>query len=260
LASSFCGEGELLIAKGRRMATEDLIQTRLKVDSLAESNLDHPSEFWAPPLAPTDMPLRQETLGPATRDEQSFQPVDENDLAETETSFGTGRKLIELVVGTIIIAASGVATLAYLWVPAGEKPAAQSVEPPPVVQSSPEVLVQTASRMPEHSRDAPDAVAWPDIPPSITVETSPVAAPDGATVNVAPNQTVSGSQNQEIVFLQRSGVNIRSAPSTNGPILGTAAKGTRLKVINREGEWVQVESGRSSGWINSQFLAPDEPQ
>jgi hypothetical protein len=127
------------------------------------------------------------------------------------------------------------------------------------VQSSPEVLVQTASRMPEHPRE-PDAVAWPDIPPSITAETSPDAAPNAVTANVAPNQTVSGSQNQEIVFLQRSGVNIRSTPSTNGPILGTAPKGTRLKVINREGEWVQVESGRSSGWINSQFLAPDEPQ
>jgi hypothetical protein len=242
------------------MATEDLIQTRLKVDSLAESNLDHPSEFWAPPLAPTDMPLQQEPIRPATRDEQSFQPVDEHYLAETETSFGSGRKLIELIIGTIIIAASGVVTLAYLWAPAGEKPAAQSVETPPVVQSSPEILVQTASRVPEPSRDAPDAVAWPDIPPSVTVESSPDAAPDAPTANAAPHQTISASQNQDIVFLQRSGVNIRSTPSTNGPILGTAPKGTRLKVINREGEWVQVESGRSSGWINSQFLAPHEPQ
>jgi hypothetical protein len=206
------------------------------------------------------MPLQQETFRPATRDEQSFQPVDEYDLPETETSSGSGRKLIELIVGTIIIAASGVVTLAYLWAPAGEKPAAQSVETPPVVQSSPEVAVQTASRMLEPPRDAPDAVAWPDIPPSITAETSPDVAPDVPTANAAPHQTVSASQNQDIVFLQRSGVNIRSTPSTNGPILGTAPKGTRLKVINREGEWVQVESGRSSGWINSQFLAPIEPQ
>jgi hypothetical protein len=242
------------------MATEDLIQTRLEVDSFAKSSLDHPSEFWAPPLAPTDMPFQQETFRPATRNKQSFQPVDENDLLQTETSFGSGRKLIELIVGTIIIAASGVVTIAYLWAPGGEKPAAQSVETPPVVQSSPEVLVQTASRMPEPSRDAPGAVAWPDIPPSITVETSPDAAPDAPTANAAPHQTVSASQNQGIVFLQRSGVNIRSTPSTDGPILGTASKGTRLKVINREGEWLQVESGRSSGWINSQFLAPHEPQ
>jgi uncharacterized protein YgiM (DUF1202 family) len=206
------------------------------------------------------MPLQQDTFRPATRDEQSFQPVDEHDLVETETSFGSGRKLIELIVGTIIIAAAVVVTLAYLWAPAGEKPAPQSVETPPVVQSSPEVPVQTASRMPEASRDAPDAVAWPDIPPSITVETSPDVAPDLPTANAAPHQTVSASQNQDIVFLQRSGVNIRSTPSTNGPILGTAPKGTRLKVINREGEWVQVESGRSSSWINSQFLAPHEPQ
>ena len=108
---------KVLIAKGRRMATEDLIQTRLKVDSFAKSSLDHQSEFWAPPLAPTDMPLEQETFRPATRDEQSFQPVDEHDLAQTETSFGSGRKLVELIVSTIIIAASGVVTLAYRNLP-----------------------------------------------------------------------------------------------------------------------------------------------
>jgi hypothetical protein len=49
------------------MTTEDLIQTQIKVNSFAKSSLDHPSEFWAPPLAPTDMPLQQETLGPANR-------------------------------------------------------------------------------------------------------------------------------------------------------------------------------------------------
>jgi hypothetical protein len=264
---SLCGERAALIAIGGRMATEDLIQTRLNGDSFDNSSLDPPGEFWAPPLASTetldtgDMPLRQEILGPATRDEHSFQPLEENDFAETETSFGSRRKLIELIVGTTIVAALGIITLAYLWAPAGEKPAAHSAESPPAVQSSPEILAQTASRMPEPSRDPPAAVAWPNLPPSITAETSPPeVAPDAPTANAAPHQTVSASQNWDIVFLQRPGVNIRSTPSTNGPVLGTAPKGTRLKVTNREGDWVQVESGRSSGWINSQFLAPHEPQ
>jgi cytoskeletal protein RodZ len=245
------------------MATEDLIQTRLNGDSFDKSGLDHVGEFWAPPLAPTetrDVPLRQEAFGPATRDEHSFQPLEENCFAETETSFGSRRKLIELIVGTTIVAALVIVTLAYLWAPAGEKPVAQSAESPPAVQSSPEILAQTASRTPEPSRDPPAAVASPDPPPSITVETSPEAAPDAPAANAAPHQTVSVSQNRDIVFLQRPGVNIRSTPSTNGPVLGTAPKGTRLKVTNREGDWVQVESGRSSGWINSQFLAPHEPE
>jgi hypothetical protein len=260
---SLCGDRAALIAIGGRMATEDLIQTRLNGDSFDKSGLDHPGEFWAPPLAPTetrDVPLRQETLGPATRDEHSFQPLEENCFAETETSFGSRRKLIELIVGITIVAALVIITLAYLWAPAGEKSVAQSAESPPAVQSSPEVLAQTASRTPEPSRDPPAAVAWPDLPLSITVETSPEAAPDAPAANAAPHQTVSVSQNRDIVFLQRPGVNIRSTPSTNGPVLGTAPKGTRLKVTNREGDWVQVESGRSSGWINSQFLAPLEPE
>ncbi len=132
---SLCGERAALIAIGGRMATEDLIQTRLNGDSFDNSSLDPPGEFWAPPLASTetldtgDMPLRQEILGPATRDEHSFQPLEENDFAETETSFGSRRKLIELIVGTTIVAALGIVTLAYLWAPAGEKPAAHSANP-----------------------------------------------------------------------------------------------------------------------------------
>jgi cytoskeletal protein RodZ len=248
------------------MATEDLIQTRLNEDSIDKSGLDHSGECWAPPLAPPealglgDMPLRQGTLGPAARDEHFVQPLEENYFAETEMSFGSRRKLIELVVGTTIVAALGVITLVYLWAPAGEKPTSQSAESPPAVQSSPEVLTRTDSTTPEPSRDPPAAVAWPDLPPSITVETSPDVAPDAPTANAASHQTASASQNQDIVFLQRPGVNIRSTPSTNGPVLGTVPKGTRLKVTNREGDWVQVESGRSSGWINSQFLAPHEPE
>jgi Bacterial SH3 domain len=247
------------------MATEDLIQARLNGDSSDKSGLDHPGEFWPPPLAPTetrDVPLRKETLGRATKDEHPFQLLDKNCFAETETSFGSSRKLIELIVGTAIVAAFVIITLGYLWAPPAEKPVAQSAESPPAAQSSPEVLAQTASRTPEPSRDPPAAAAatWPDLPPSIPVATSPEAAPEAPASNTAPHQTVPGSQNRDIVFLQRPGVNIRSTPSTNGPVLGTAPKGTRLKVTNREGDWVQVESGRSSGWISSQFLAPHEPE
>ena len=62
------------------------------------------------------------------------------------------------------------------------------------------------------------------------------------------------------VFLERPGVDIRSAPSANAPVLGAAPRGTQFTATGREGDWVQVENTRLKGWINSQFLAPDKPR
>ena len=92
-------------------------------------------------------------------------------------------------------------------------------------------------------------------PASLTVEASPEVAPSAVTP-----QTTSAAQNRDLVFLQRPGVNIRSAPSGNALVLGTAPKGTRFTATSREGGWVQVENTGLKGWINSQFLAPNKPQ
>jgi len=275
------------------MATEDLIQTRLKVDGVVKRSLHYSDEFWAaPPLAPTgtldaaDIPLQQKARRPATREEQSFQPLEDNDFLDAQTSFGPHRTRI---VGTAIVAVVGITTLAYFWASAGEKKATQSAKPsaamqasveapaqPPsgmpeptpepsakpsaAMQSSLEAPTQTSSGMPEPTPEPSAGVAWPDSPRSITAEISPEIAPAAPTDNPSQRQTDSESQKQEFVFLQRPGVNIRSEPSTNGRVLGTARKGARLKVTIREGDWMRVESGRLKGWINSQFLATNEPR
>jgi len=262
------------------MATQDFVQTELHPDSFAEISLDHPLEFLAPPLAPTGNSLRQ-ALGPAKRDERFFQslekndffqPLEKNDVAETGASFGPRRKL---VAGSVIVAALGITALAYIWPSPGEKTATQSDQsaPPPVqssqaspqpspVQSSqatPQPSPQTASSEPETSPDPSVAVAWPDLPASITVDTSKVA-PAAPSRTDTPRPTVSSSQKLDTVFLQRPGVNIRSAPSTNAGIVGKARKGMRFTVTNREGDWVQVESDQFRGWIKSQFLAANKPR
>ena len=312
------------------MTTEDLIQTSLKVDGVAKRSLYYSDEFWAaPPLAPTgtldaaDIPVQQKARRPATREEQSFQPLEDNDFLDAQTSFGSHRTRI---AGTAIVAVVGITTLVYFWASAGEKKATQSANPSAAMQSSLEAPAQTSSGMPEPTPEPSAGVAWPDSPPSITAEISPEIAPAAPTDNPsqkkatqsakpsaamqssleAPAQTSSGmpeptpepsagvawpdsppsitaeispeiapaapadnpsqrqtdseSQKQEFVFLQRPGVNIRSEPSTNGRVLGTARKGARLKVTIREGDWMRVESGRLKGWINSQFLAPNEPR
>ena len=211
------------------MATIDLTDVRPYRDSFAEDRLGPPAELWAaPPLAP---------IG----DEDAFHPPEPSDLSET---FGSRRQLI---AGTAIVAALGAAVLTYFFLasPGAKAPAETSpiASSPTAVKSSSETQVQAAPTVAEPS---PGAVAA-----SLTAAASPQA--------VTP-QTASTAQNPDLVFLQRPGVNIRSAASANASVLGTAPRGTQFTATGREGDWVQVENTRLKGWINSQFLAPDKPQ
>jgi hypothetical protein len=225
------------------MASLDLTDVRPKDDLaapdgdyLAEDSLSMPAELWAPPLAPFG-------------DEDAF-------LAPEPSR----RKLI---AGIAIVAALGAVTLSYFFFLAssGTKPPAEIAQTPPVassatgVDSLSETRVQPAPTVAEPSPGAPGVMPSPDVPASLAAEASPQVAASAVTP-----QTSSTAQNPEIVFLQRPGVNIRSGPSGNAPVLGTAPKGTQFTATGREGDWVQVESTRLKGWISSQFLAPDKPQ
>jgi hypothetical protein len=252
------------------MARGNFAQAQLKGDRFVESSLEHPDQFSAPPLAPTesdadaDILLQLEALARISRDGHSFQPPEQKDLLQSETSFGSRRKLI---VGTAIVVALGAGALAYFLLPsAGENTAPQTAESAPTVRPSPVALVQAAPSVPEPSpapstSPAPSnsaVLALPDPPSSINFDAPELVAAPPA--NTATGQTVPASENRDTVLLQRPGVNIRSTPSANGPVLGTAPKGTRFRVTSRDGDWVQVESSRLKGWINSQFLAPHEPR
>jgi uncharacterized protein YgiM (DUF1202 family) len=243
------------------MRIGDIAEARLNGDRFVESNLDHPTE-WAPALAPTGAAswgnnlFRRDALGPVTREEHGFESYEQADLPALGTSFTSGRKLTASVV---LVAALGVGAAAYLLVgPSGEQASStQTAESLPMaVQSASETPAQVAPDTPTLSPE-PAADASPNLPPSITAERAPQAGPDAAAGRTATSQTVPPWENQDIVFLQRPGVNIRSTPSTNGSVLGTAPKGTRFTVTSREGDWIQVENGRFKGWINSQFLASE---
>jgi uncharacterized protein YgiM (DUF1202 family) len=159
-----------------------------------------------------------------------------------------------------MVVALSVVALAYVfWPSAGEKATTQAAETTAAVQSSPVAPVPAAPRISEPSRAGLSGVAWPDLPASGTLEASPQIAAAAPTGNIATLQTVPMRQNRAIVFVQRPSVNMRSTPSATGTVLGTASKGTRFKVAKRDGDWVQVESDRVKGWINSQFLGPNKP-
>jgi hypothetical protein len=219
------------------MATVDLTDVRPNRDSFAEDTLGPPAELWAaPPLAP---------IG----DEDAFHPPEPSNLSET---FGSRRQLI---AGTAIVAALGAAVLTYFFLasPGAKAPAETSpiASSPTAVKSSSETQVQAAPTVAEPSPGASGVIPSRDVAASLTAAASAQA--------VTP-QTASTAQNPDLVFLQRPGVNIRSAASANAPVLGTAPRGTQFTATGREGDWVQVENTRLKGWINSQFLAPDKPQ
>jgi SH3 domain-containing protein len=250
---------------GGSMAIGDISEARLNGDRFAESRLGHPAELWPPRRAATGAPasgdnlLRRGALGPVTTEEHAFESYEQADLPALRTSFASGRKLI---AGTALVAALAVGAVAYfLSGPSGERTrSTQTAEAAATaVQSALESPVQAAPTTPELSSE-PSAAAGSDVAPSVTVEASPQAGAEAAAAPTTTPQSVPPWEKQEIVFLQRPGVNIRSTPSANGPALGTAAKGTRFTATRREGDWIQVENGRLKGWINSQFLAANKPQ
>jgi hypothetical protein len=214
------------------MATLDLTDVRPKDDLadeqpngdsfLAEDSLSMPAELWAPPLAPFG---------------------DEDAFLAPEPSRG------KLIAGTAIVAALGVAVLAYFFLASpGTKPPAETAQTSPVASSSTGVGSSSETQV----LPAPTVA---DVPALVTPEASPQVAANPGTPQ--PNST---AQKPDLVFLQRPGVNIRSGPSGTAPALGTAPKGTQFTATGREGDWVQVENTRLKGWINSQFLAPDKPE
>jgi hypothetical protein len=219
------------------MATLDLNDVRPKDDLadehpngdsfLAEGSLRMPAELWAPPLAPVG-------------DEEAF-------LAP-EPSRRT------LIAGIAIVAALGAAALTYCFLALpGAKPPAETAQTSPVA-SSPTGVTQVQPALAEPSPGASGVMPSPDVPASLDAEASPQVAASAVT----PQTTVQSPD--DLVFLQRPGVNIRSGPSGTAPVLGTAPKGTQFTATGREGDWVQVENTRLKGWVSSQFLAPDKPQ
>jgi uncharacterized protein YgiM (DUF1202 family) len=235
------------------MATE--VSLRKRLDGLAESSRYDSAEFCAPPLAPieTPAPANAEVSSrvPALYAEEDDPPQlsQHTDLSGSQRSFGSSPKLI---TGVAIVLALGLSTLAYFFLASPrEKAITQTTELAPGIPSPPATPPQAApSAAPAAATPSatPAAAALP--PPSMN--STRVPEPVKASPKVA--------QSRDVLYLQRPGVNIRSIPSPSGSALGTAPKGTRFKVTNRQADWIEVESGRLKGWINAQFLAPTEPR
>jgi uncharacterized protein YgiM (DUF1202 family) len=69
-----------------------------------------------------------------------------------------------------------------------------------------------------------------------------------------PDQTAAAPARQNMLTVMRGPANIRSAPGKNGRVIGTVAKDTTVKELDRSGKWVQVETESGTGWIAAALL------
>lgn len=64
---------------------------------------------------------------------------------------------------------------------------------------------------------------------------------------------------REIVYVQRSGANVRAEPSATSPVIGHEHGGKELAVFQHQGAWVQVGEKAPTGWVYRSFLGPAPP-
>jgi hypothetical protein len=63
----------------------------------------------------------------------------------------------------------------------------------------------------------------------------------------------------EVLFVQKSRVNIRSQPRSRAKIVGSAPKGRRVEVIRRDRSWIQIRTDGGDGWVNRRMVGPQAP-
>ncbi len=64
----------------------------------------------------------------------------------------------------------------------------------------------------------------------------------------------------DILYVHVEVVNIREGPSTKDPVVLMLLKGHKLLELQRQGEWVEVDTGRTggkTGWIHSSFIGKE---
>jgi hypothetical protein len=184
--------------------------------------------------------------------------------AQSPKHRATGMQMMAFAacVGTIALAG-----LAFLFLP-GPVGKTARMPPPETVSVADEHSVTTEGRTMRAqgpailiSHDDEPAHAKPSAPPQVRTAPSaslpdPAAPPTASQANNAPVRA--NDTRREMVAVERSGVNIRSAPSPSSRLVGSVPKGARFEVTNRSGHWIEIESDGVKGWISGHFVGPAE--
>jgi hypothetical protein len=82
-------------------------------------------------------------------------------------------------------------------------------------------------------------------------------APSRVSQAAAPSS--SNSDLDTILYAQNAGVNVRSAPKEDAPIIRRLALAERVVGVGREGEWIRL-GGAEGQWVHSSVLGPNRPE
>src|SRR5260221_10730998 len=52
-------------------------------------------------------------------------------------------------------------------------------------------------------------------------------------------------------------LNLRAAPTLNGPIVGVLRSGTSVTILQQDGAWLRVSAEAGVGFLSAQFVKPD---
>lgn len=138
--------------------------------------------------------------------------------------------------------------------PASPAPSAVAEAPPAVVEAPPAASAPTSGiPSPQPSRQSP-AVQTQGPAESAPTESAARPAPPAAL-----RDQPTSLPGEEIVFVQKPRVNIRSEPRVAGRVVGSASKGQQFKAVRRVGNWVQVEGDAGTGWISGRLLGSEKP-
>lgn len=69
------------------------------------------------------------------------------------------------------------------------------------------------------------------------------------------------SMAQKSMYVSSSnGVNLREGPGSNKHVIASIPSGSKIKVLNTEGEWTKVEYDGKTGYVSSQYLSDNKPK
>jgi len=108
--------------------------------------------------------------------------------------------------------------------------------------SAPSVLIEVAYH------DNPEDEKW------ITNNIDAIARTIASAVNEYFKAPVEKKGQTAKVLLTSGYLNIRSGPSLNAPVVGMAPNGATLKVIEKAGDWYNVEYNGVNGYANADYL------
>ena len=116
------------------------------------------------------------------------------------------------------------------------------------------VSLEQYTKIAEASYKITEETAKEEIVTEETEITAEEAVVSAKAVEAKPVEEVSEYENVG-VSVANNYVNIRQEPNTESEVLGKLYRGSAATLLEKEGEWVKIKSGRVTGYINAEYLA-----